>query len=62
MIDALQQLGAIDIERGNIADALDCYDQTLSLSRQYGYLAHEALDLRYLGIIHLSLLQATARG
>jgi class 3 adenylate cyclase/tetratricopeptide (TPR) repeat protein len=61
LIDSLQQLGAIDIEKGNIADALDCYDQTLLLSRQHGYLAHEALDLRYMGIIHLVLLQpATA--
>jgi class 3 adenylate cyclase/tetratricopeptide (TPR) repeat protein len=60
LIDSLQQLGAIDIERGKIADALDCYEQTLLLSRQYGYLAHEALDLRYMGIVHLALLQPAA--
>ena len=57
IVDSLAQLGLIDIELGNLSDALDCFDQTLKTNREHGYIAHEARDLRSLGVIHMVLMQ-----
>jgi class 3 adenylate cyclase/tetratricopeptide (TPR) repeat protein len=53
---SLVQLGMIDLERGNIADALDSFEQTLNIHRDKGLVAEQAKDLFYIGLAHLFLL------
>jgi class 3 adenylate cyclase/tetratricopeptide (TPR) repeat protein len=53
---ALVQLGLLDLERGNVADALDSFEQTLNIHRDRGLIAEQAKDLFYIGLSYLALL------
>jgi tetratricopeptide (TPR) repeat protein len=55
IIEALNLLGILYMERGNIADAVACYERALGTAREIGYLYGEARILCNLG--NLSYVQ-----
>ena len=55
---SLVQLGIIDLERGNIADAMDSFEQTLAIHRDKALVLEQSQDLFYLGLAHLFFYNA----